>query len=318
MRLRAVLVVVSCCSLLLGGCGEEPTGDRAGPTTTLPPFGDLPFGIHLPDDAELLAEPLVANQVIGFHADVPERGTKVQAAFRVMGDDPIGVLEEFALGLGTLGLGPLALSADESDVPPGFEWTPCRPPHPDQVWCHIDFPSNTPDGTRIDDYASLQLWATDREPIVLLDMVRFDDDRRQPGEVTGELPRTAPPKEGVPWRDRSGGDLLFEEQGAEIRLPEGTRSSVPTLPVTAGTGGSFSILTTSDPAQALQALVDQAIASTQNGFYDAAPIETSTTGDAEIWQVRFVIPAGGWGFSATAIRPVGATEATIYVSSYAD
>ncbi len=313
MRRFLALVGVAC--LLLSGCGEEEAARDSEPTTTVPTFGELPFGVEVPEGAELLAEPVVWEGEMYSYAGQPVRGTQVQAVLRVTGEDPLDVFEAWVHELGRLGLGPLDLAAGR-DAPPGSEYGVCRQTHPAAQWCEASFPS-TDLGDRMDDHATVQLWVTDREPIILVGLTRFDDGS-SPGDVTGEFERTDPPSERVEWSERGVGDLLFEEQGAEIVLPEGTRSTVPMLPVDGGTGGSYSILTTTDPLGTLEDLRDQAIASTQNGFYESEPVAASTTGDAEIWELRFNIPAGGWGFTATAIRPAGSTEATIYVSSYAD
>jgi hypothetical protein len=307
--------VFACTALLLSACGEEPAQPAPTATTEDASFGALPFGIRTPAGSQLLAVPLVAEQVMYFYAGQPVHGTRVQAALRVTAEDPLSVFDAWIHELGRLGLGPLDLSQGH-DAPPGAEYGICRHDHPASLWCEASFGlSGT--GAQPKDRATVQLWATDREPIVLVDLARFEGGR-QAGEVIGEFARTEAPKQRVKWRDRGPGDRLFEEQGAEIDLPRGTRSRVPMLPVDGGTGGSFSILTTADPASTLEDLRRQAIASTEGGGYESEPVKASKTGDAEIWDVGFVIPAGGWMFSATAIRPAGSEEATVYVGSGAD
>ncbi len=90
-----------------------------------------------------------------------------------------------------------------------------------------------------------------------------------------------------------------------------------TLPISGGTGGSYSVFAAEDGPAAVQALLDEAVATRQHGDVEEPKTLESSEG-LEVVTGSFNISAGGWGFNVTSVRGPDDRVATVYVRSSAD
>jgi hypothetical protein len=261
----------------------------------------LPFELEQVAGTVPVGRPAVWEDVLYEYAGEPIRGTTLVAAYRVTGESPVAVIRLWAAQLDSLDLERVTIRSGENSG----AWV--------QAFGHstLEF---QPDQSKLDS-ADLQLWTTRSQPILLISITRASDDQRSPEVVddAGDPPEPAPV---VADDERGPGDELFTEKGHVMHLPPGTRTLMPTLPVTSGTGGSASVLAADDGPAAVQALLDEAV---RIGRHDgASEVIIDEIDEVEIAHARFVIPAGGWSFYAVSVRGPDDPHATLYVYSSAD
>jgi hypothetical protein len=296
----------------LGACGGSDDDGSDVHTGDAEPgeagaMGDIamPFGLDEIEGAEPIGRPAVFDHVAVLDQEEPIMARSVKAAYRVTDDDPPAVVRTLLDQLDGLAL-------DEASMF-GSAGTATDP------WIEASARQTTGTGEGYGDLVSMELWATDEAPILLVEVTRQTDDAAPPRTPTVEDDSTdAPPDPatGVESTARTTGEVLFTEQGTDIHLPEGTRALMPSLPIFCGTGGSSSVLAAEDGEAAVRALLDEASASSEHGETDGPA--TTTTDGVEVTQADFVIPAGGWGFDAVAVHGPDDPYATLYVTSCAD
>jgi hypothetical protein len=297
----AVLVVLVAAVLAgrggSGGGGGGPDADAAAPA------GDeaQPFGLDQIAGLEPIGRP-------SDHLDTrlpSDDGTSVTgtwwAAYRVTADDPPAVVRDVLAGAEglTLDVGEVGAGSDDA----GF-------------WM-VAYAEETADDLMSGDRLGLQLWATDDGPILLVEVSEDSEEHahRHPEVADAEVPEEPPTV--VDHDERSAGDTLFTEQGTDIHLPDGTSTLMATLPTQAGTGGSTTLLAAEDGEAAVQAMMDEAMASSEYGDL-TEPERATTPGGHEVVRASFGIAAGGWAFDALSIRGPDDPYATVYVTSSAD
>ena len=303
----APAMAVACGNPGAGEVSANPPGNgNAGGATAEGavegPF-ELPFGLEPIDGTEPVGRPAIYDHVPFTFDGNPVEARSFEAAYRVTSDDPLGVLRAWVAQLGN------GLALDEASIhSAGEDHSPWM-----EAWASQEYRPDRPGG----DYASLQLWVTGADPILLVSMSRTSDEPpRAPTVEADDAGDPPPPASVVDDTPRAEGDVLFTEQGDEVHLPEGTRSLMPTIPTFGGTGGSTSVLAATDGEAAVQALLDEAAA-----YDDHAEVtgpETSTFEGNEVVTGNFVITAGGWSFDVVSIRAPDDPHATVYVTSAAD
>jgi hypothetical protein len=288
-------------------CGDSEGSDggaQANTATTTPsaaplttarlegPFA-LPFGLEQLEGTEPLGRPAVYDEVIVQYNGVDIWARTLRAAYRVTADDPPAVvrawlaqLDDLTLDVGTLSVGDGSLWLEASagqplDAPPG-------------------------------DSATLQLWATDDAPILLVHVNRVSDDPPRSPTIDDDVGTPPAPSTVIESTERVAGDVLFDEQGDNIHLPPGTWALTPRL--FPGIGSSLSLVATEDGEAAVRALLDEATEA--NGHGEATGPTVTTTDGTEVAIARFIIPAGGWGFDVVAVQAPDDPFATLYVASY--
>jgi len=291
MRTRRPAVAL----LLLGTAVLGACGDRHVTSA-------LPFGLRQVAGTSPVGRPAVYDDMPFYYGDQPARARTLRATYRVTGDDPTRAFEAWVDQLSSLHLGRLFVSTSTDGGEAGR-------------WMGAYGSGSSGLGPSADS-AELELWATDAEPLLLVTIRRFSEEG-PPTEVRRDTEspslRRAPSRVPPRW----SGAVLFEEQGDAIRLPARSSALMPTVPVSGGTGGSWSIFAAPDGGDALQALLDQASAASPDGEI-TVPLTTDVVDAARIHRTSFVISAGGWGFDAVAIEAPGDRSATVYVQSYAD
>lgn len=197
------------------------------------------------------------------------------------------------------------------------------------------------------DGATLRLWAADPRPILEVDLelsAHLEDPATRPLEpvagaeqiadtqaaiddlsydsgptvhVGADFTWPSPPEKSLPADAREEDDVLFAEQGDSMHLPSGARTLSPTLPISAGTGGSFTVIAADDGPGAVRALLDEAEGHAGNPEAVDGPTASEVDG---ITLVRgyFNIDAGGWGFEVVSVQGPEDETATLYVRSWAD
>lgn len=301
--LLAVVVLIAQVAAVLagrGGTGGDdggPAADPAAPASDEP----QPFGLDGIAGLEPIGRP-------SDHRDPrypSEDGTTVTgtwwAAYRVTADDPPAVVRDVLAGAE-------GLTLHEGEVGAGDD---------DATYWMVAHAKERADDLTSGDRISLQLWATDGEPILLVEVSEDSEENahRHPAVADADVPDEPPTV--VDHHERSAGDTLFTEQGTDIHLPDGTSTLMATLPTQAGTGGSTSLLAAEDGEAAVRAMMDEAMASSEDGHL-VGPERATTPGGHEVVRASFSIDAGGWGFEALAIRSPDDHYATVYVTSSAD
>lgn len=299
MRRRAAVAVLSVALVAASAsCGDPASTGETSETGI--ESADLPFGLSVVDGTESIGRPGVVDEPSRTYDGQPVDARRLTAAFRVTADDPVAVVQSWVEQLDQLAL-------DEVTVRHGD-----APEHWIQVTGSTAYVPDEPPG----DWADLQLWATSDGPVLLVSIDRVRGERRQPA-VTDDVVGDAPVSSAtIEQPERSAGDELFTEQGDTIHLPEGSRSLMPTIPTFGGTGGSTSVLAAPDPADAVAALLDEAMSLSEHGE-TSGPTESTVDG-VEVVTGSFVIPAGGWSFRVVAVRAPEDDAATVYVTSAAD
>ncbi len=294
--------------LALAGCGGESTDvttdDQPGSRSEAPVVA-LPFGLEQVEGTRPIGRPVVYEQT-AFNVNdqaVPTRS--LRAAFRVTGD-PGDVFERWIAQLSRLRLGEVALRPET-----------CGGGSVDGLMCSLSvYAPPTPEGIG-GDTVGLQMWATDDLPVLLVWASRRSDPGPETvvgGEFRGPTAVSSPT---ISWEDLED-PVLFVEQGSSIDVPDGAERLMPTIPVSAGTGGSYSVLSTDDAEGAIAALLSAARSSRSGEYAQVDGPTRSTVDGLTAVAASFNIPAGGWGFSAIAVEGEGDDLATLYVETYAD
>jgi hypothetical protein len=315
LTFRALPTVIAVAAAGLVACGDS--GDSGGDTTeaagepTIAASFEVPFGLDELEGVEPIGRPAVVDRVYGTYEDQPVMALSVRAAYRVTADDPPAVVRDALGGLD-------GLTLDEASIR-GIGDPSCPDcVGPGGIWITGSASQESTEG--FGDHAELQLWATDDGPVLLVALTRIVDNPEPPriptiDEDTGTgADADAPSPADSPAR--SAGDVLFTEQGDDIHVPAGTRTLVPTLPESCGTGGSTSVVAADDGEAAVQAMVDEARGHDEYGEVDGPDV--TTIDGIDVIEASFVIPAGGWGFDVLAVRGPDDPYATVYVSSCAD
>lgn len=278
-------------------CGDSPESDGgveagAAPGRIEGPVA-LPFGLEQLEGTEPIGRPAVYDRVIVQYNGVDIRARTLQAAYRVTADDPPAVvrawlaqLDDLTLDVGTLSVGDGGLWLEASAGPP------------------LDGPPG--------DTATLQLWATDEAPILLVYVNRVSDDPPRRPTIDDNAGTPPAPAPVIDSTERVAGDVLFTEQGDAIHVPSGTRALTPTL--FPDIANSLSVVAAEDGEAAVRALLDEATA--VDGHGEATGPTVMTTDGTEVATAQFMIPAGGWGFEIVAVRAPNDPFATLYVASY--
>lgn len=259
----------------------------------------LPWGLKQAEGTLPLGRPVVFDPYTT-DGTTPSSVRGLLAGYWVTAEDAVAVFDEWVGQLDRLTL-------DEIDIVAGSNTS--------SPWLHaVGFTTGDGDGRR-GDRADLQLWAVSSRPILLVHLERAGHPPR-PGRIDGEIPRPPRPPPLADDGPRGPGDVLFREQGDVVHLPAGTRSLMPTIPTTYGTGGSTSILAAQDPVEAIEAMLEEARRGAGVGV--AGPLITADVDDTRVIRGSFKIEAGGWFFTALAVRGEGDPFATVYVTSGAD
>jgi hypothetical protein len=287
--------------------GEGPAAigeDAATTASTIAETFDLPFGLIQPAGVVPIGRPVVYEQDLYSYNGVPVRGRSLRAAYRVTDPDPVNVVRALVERLDGLTLDEVSVHAAANSGAGPIEHQP---------WIQADGYSEDGGGR---DFLGLQLWVTGDLPILLVAVDRASDLPPRTPTVSDESGRPSAPRSIVDDRLRTAGDELFREQGDVVHLPRGTWSLMPTLPTSAGTGGSTSVIAAEDPEAAVRALLDEAKSLDGSGTV-TEPKVTDMPG-TQIVEAGFVISAGGWGFDVVAVRAPQDPYATLYVTSAAD
>lgn len=282
-------------------CGSgTPTGSSSEAIAAPPQPIELPFGLDIVAGTEPIGRPAVFDEPALLYKGEPVPARKLQAAFWVTAQDPVGVVRAWVDQLDRLAL-------DEVSVQPGY----AAPAQWIQVTGATTFVPDVPPG----DYADLQLWATSGDPVLLVSITKVTGDPRPPAvdDAAGDPPS---PTARIEASARDGGDPLFTEQGDTVHLPNGSEDLMPTIPTFGGTGGSTSVIAAPDAAEAVSALLEEARAQSEDDEV-TGPTQTEIDG-VSIATGSFVIPTGGWSFHAVAVKAPDDPTATVYVTSSAD
>ena len=306
---RRLGVLAIAVALTVAGCGDPvATGpaDRADSGGDAPREHPLPFGLAQIPGTQPIGRPAVYDDVPYTYNGVPVTVRALKAAYRVTSSDPLSVFRAWVRQLEPLHLETLRVWSEPRETARWIE--------------AVGYPGGG--GSPHGDTASLQLWATDDGPILLIEITRetedgpvttIQDDAGSPAAPTTVIESTG---------RREAGDLLFEEQGDEIHLPDGAVALMPTIPVSAGTGGSWSVFSAPDGRKAVDAMMDEASAmhpdESESGNRGATPTTEATLDGIEIHTAAFTICCGGWGFRAVSVQGPSDVTATVYVSSFAD
>lgn len=300
MKVVAVALLVA---VALAGCGSDPAPVRTeqagrGDVESHP----LPFGIERVNGTEPVGRPLVFDDVFLVYDGVPVPARALRAAYRVRGD-PEDVLRAWAEQLASVGVGNVRVRTGDSDPPEHSAWA--------EISAWEGSTSGPGPG-----WASVELWATSEDPILLVSIDRHHGIEAVASEVVDPGGSLGSPRVRVDARPPAPGEPLFDEQGDVVHVPEGARALMPMLPTIRGTGGSISMLAATDEAAVIQRMLDEAVA--QNEYHEVGPIEVEEQGDLIVTKGRFVVPAGGWDLQIVAVRAPGEPDAVLWVQSAAD
>jgi hypothetical protein len=284
-------------------CGSDGDGDRGDQATERDEAGtpavgpvELPFGLEPVEGTEPIGRVAVFDHVPVIRDGEPVTSRSLRAAYRVTADDPQAVFRAWAEQLDGMTLDELHfLTITDGRA---------------NAWVQTVALAD-------DDQADLELWATDDGPVLLVSLDRMSDDPPRPPTIVDEAgDPPAPEPADIGPTGRTGGDVLFNEGGAAIHLPEGTTALMPTIPTQGGTGGSTSVLAAEDSEAAIDALLEEAQAT--NDFGDVDEPEVTMDDGVEVITAGFIIPAGGWGFEILSVQGPDDAAATLYVTSAAD
>lgn len=258
----------------------------------------MPFGLEQVEGTSVIGRPAVFEQETYEFEDEEVTITSLWALYRVTAENPGDVFREWVEQLDDLAIAEIAVEAGTRASEPWLRAESINP--------------FTPEGTP-PDVAALWLWATDDDPLLLVE-IDHAEGADDPGSlrVTGDRGQlAAPPSVGADV-EREAGDVLLEEQGDELLLPEGTKTDIPTLPRTTGRGGSFAVIHAEDGAAAVKALLDQCEELGEDSE-ETGP-DAVTAGEFDVVSASCVVGGAGWGFDVVAVD--GEDEATLYVRSY--
>jgi hypothetical protein len=292
-------------ALLLIGCGGDDSSaeGKAAAVTVVPNPVPLPLGLVQVPGTTAIGRPAVRHTTLLLYGGTPVQGVRLRAAFRLEEADASRVVQAWAEQLAALDIVP------NIDVNYGGG--------DDGIWVSV---MGLAGGGPTHAYVNAELWTTDDGLILLVEVVRADGvptTDGTPSPIAGALPPGEPAPE-PPDDHMPSGDVLFVEQKAEMHLPDGARRLTPTLPVFGGTGGSYTVLAADDPRAALQELLDEAVETGEGQGDTEGIVESESEGGVRVLHADFNIPAGGWGFEATAAQGPDDATATIYVRSFAD
>ena len=261
----------------------------------------LPFGLEIVEGSELVARPFVAEKVVLEYNGVDVSGVVLTALLRVPSDDSESVFRGWIDQLATLNSGEVAVTMDDD-----FERSGARA-----------FGYRYTGAAPVGDSSSLDWWPNGDETLIVLEVTRYDDtvvETTVSWQPTFDLRSSR--QEPYGGAGRGEGSALFTEQSFTVHVPPGATTLADTLPMSAGTGGSFSVLSALGGRAALQDLLDQA--TNGSDWHDPPVLERLETGTDEVaYRALFNISAGGWGFEALSIQAPD-EAAVIYVSSWAD
>ncbi len=299
----AILAIV-----VLAGCGSDTMVDGAGEAPPSKPevlVYPLPFGLQQVEGTSALARPVVAELA---PRDLPGPQAQVislRAAYRVTGS-PEAVMTLWSEQFAELGIGGIRVttpSMRESDGPD--PWLELSTSSLGSYWSH----------------GSAELWSTEEEPLLLIEVDRQSDLAPQAVEVPDmpELPLGPAP---IPVALVSEGDALFGPQGGEIHLPPGAQQVMPSVPSISGTDGEVVMLTTDDPIATVTAIAqgaydrNEAQVDGEPGSLDG-PHVVELDGSTAV-SARFSSGIGGWGFEVLASQGPGDDPASVWVRTSAD
>lgn len=286
------------------GCGSDDAG-IATPTShgqnveRESMLGDsfaLPFGIIQPDGLEPIGRPADFDEVQVLLNGVPVEGHTLRAAYWVTADDPASVVRAWIDQFDELALDRVVIQRGKASGNP---------------WIEVNhYPSESGTGVEPSDWVTMQLWATDDAPILLVDIHRVETATHEP-DVTDDLDDLSNPSTVLTIDERAEGDPLFTVQGATLHLPPGTRALMPTIPL--ASAGSSSMLAADDADAAIAALMTEA--SALSDYEEVREPVTNNANGVRVVQTAFVIPAGGWAFFVLAVEAPGDQYATLYITS---
>ena len=276
-------------ALLAAGCSDDAAETEFA----------LPFGLEHVEGTSAVGRPAVFDQESYTFGDEEVQIRSLWVVYRVTAEDAGAVFLDLVEQLDDLAIAEMAVQAGSSVGEAWLRAESVNPLSPDELPPDIAF---------------LRLYATEDDPLLVVEIDRTEG-AEDPGKlrITGDRGRLpAPPTLGGE-NERAGGDVLLEVQGDELRLPDGTRTEMPTLPNTFGSDGGFVVLHADDGGAAL----DDLLAQCESFGDDAEPaeVESSTADDVDVLTTSCAV--NGWGFDAVAVRGEDDDDSAVYVRSYA-
>lgn len=294
----ALLMAVLVLPVAIGGCNSDPSASSSGEEPAPDIAVTLPFGVEHVEGSASIGRPAIYEHVPFTYNGEPVEARTLWAAYRVVAPHPAAVFREWVDQLDRLALDRVVVRSSRSRHDPWLEATGITDSSPG-------------------DSARLELWLTEREPILLVRLNRISSDEPRRPTVDDDAGQLRRRTSAVSNERRTAGDVLFTEQGDSIHLPTGTRALMPTIPTWSGTGGTTSVLAATSSRDAAQALLDEATRVDPSGEI-TLPLSTTRFDGVEVLTAHYEISAGGWGFSVVSVRGDDDPYATVYVSSYAD
>ena len=169
----------------------------------------LPFGLTQVAGTSPIGRPAVYDDVSLTYNGNPITTRSLRATYRVVGDDPVAVFRSWAKQLEVLHVGSVHVRPGER----AFDRHP---------WPELNGGGFSGGGPPVGDWVDLQLWTTEGAPVLLVTVQRFSDDGLA-STVNDQVVAPRRPSAVVENGERLSGDVLFEEQGQEIRIPSGSR-----------------------------------------------------------------------------------------------
>ena len=271
------------------GCSGDD-GDAAAP---------LPFGLEHVEGTSIVGHPAVFDQEpYRFDGDEVQIST-LWVVYRVTAENPGEVFLAWVEQLDELAIAEMSVQAGNTAS---------------EAWLRAESVNPLNPGDVPPDVAFLRLYATEDDPLLVVEIDRTEG-AADPGElrITGDRGRLPAPPTLRGDAERSAGELLLEEKGDELELPEGTSTDIPTLPNTFGSAGAFAVLHADDGDAAVAALLTQCEAFGD----DAEIIGPEEEGDDEAEVITASCAVNGWAFDVVAVPGDGDDESTVYVRSYA-
>lgn len=294
--------------VVVAGCGSGTIVDSAGEVPTSGAVArefPLLFGLQQVKGTAAVARPVVAEHVPALFAGQPVQATGLRAAYWVTGSPQevmTAWLEQFAeLGFGDIEVTTPSMLESSGPVP----------------WLRFSTYSVGADGS----YANAELWSTDADPLLLIEIDRSDDTVSVPVD-TPEMPELPTAPAPVPVSLVSEGDAVFGSEGAEVHLTSGAEQVMPSVPSISGTYGEVVMLTTDDPRETVRAMVEEAYDHNEAqpehepGWIDG-PREGELDGSMTV-TAGFNSGSGGWGFAVLASKAADDEVASVWVRAYAD